>query len=146
MLEPEKSASISMAKRRSLTSGPGRSNAPIRIKYGPNPQGIKEVEIQRQLVDILFKNSKENKKKPELKRTTQLQKRKHPRLSPHLLKRIQLYGNKRKKLQSPPPHHYKQTKWCENQRKCNHPCPLLRAWMYHLRARNEGRRVLLIGL
>jgi hypothetical protein len=30
----------------------------IRIKYGPNPQGIKEVEIQPQLVDSLVKKGK----------------------------------------------------------------------------------------
>jgi hypothetical protein len=30
----------------------------IRIKYGPNPQGIKEVEIQPQLVDNLVKKNK----------------------------------------------------------------------------------------
>ena len=34
----------------------------IRIKYGPNPQGIKEVEIQPQLVDNLIKKNKENKR------------------------------------------------------------------------------------
>ena len=39
----------------------------IRIKYGLNPQGIKEVEIQPQLVDSLFKKNKENKKWPEPK-------------------------------------------------------------------------------
>jgi hypothetical protein len=37
----------------------------IRIKYGPNPQGIKEVEIQPQLVDNLIKKNKENKKRPK---------------------------------------------------------------------------------
>jgi hypothetical protein len=37
----------------------------IRIKYGLNPQGIKEVEIQPQLVDNLVKKNKENKKRPE---------------------------------------------------------------------------------
>jgi hypothetical protein len=31
----------------------------IRIKYGMNPQGIKEVEIQPQLVDNLVKKNKE---------------------------------------------------------------------------------------
>jgi hypothetical protein len=36
----------------------------IRIKYGPNPQGIKEVKIQLQLVDNLVKKNKENKKRP----------------------------------------------------------------------------------
>ena len=37
----------------------------IRIKYRPNPQGIKEVEIQPQLVDSHVKKNKENKKRPE---------------------------------------------------------------------------------
>ncbi|XP_066316278.1 uncharacterized protein [Miscanthus floridulus] len=36
----------------------------IRIKYGPNPQSIKEVEIQPQLVDSLIKKDKENKRRP----------------------------------------------------------------------------------
>ena len=40
----------------------------IRIKYGPNPQGIKEVERQPQLVDSLAKKNKENKKRPEQKK------------------------------------------------------------------------------
>ena len=33
----------------------------IRIKYGPNPQGIKEIEIQPQLVDNLVKKNKEKR-------------------------------------------------------------------------------------
>ena len=37
----------------------------IRIKYRPNPQGIKEVEIQPQLVDSQIKKNKENKKRPK---------------------------------------------------------------------------------
>ena len=37
----------------------------IHIKYGLNPQGIKEVEIQPQLMDNLVKKNKENKKRPE---------------------------------------------------------------------------------
>ena len=40
----------------------------IRIKYGLNPQGIKEVEIQPQLVDSLVKKKKEMKKRPEKKK------------------------------------------------------------------------------
>jgi hypothetical protein len=40
----------------------------IRIKYGSNPQGIKEVEIQPQLVDNLVKKNKENKKRMEPKK------------------------------------------------------------------------------
>ena len=34
----------------------------IRIKYGPNPQGIKEVEIQPQLVDSLVEKTKKIKR------------------------------------------------------------------------------------
>jgi hypothetical protein len=37
----------------------------ICIKYGPNPQGLREVHIQPQLVDMPKKKSKEIKKKPE---------------------------------------------------------------------------------
>jgi hypothetical protein len=40
----------------------------IHIKYGPNPQGIKEVEIQPQLVRNLVKKNKENKKRLEQKK------------------------------------------------------------------------------
>ena len=40
----------------------------IRIKYGLNPQGIKEVEIQPLLMDSLVKKGKENKKRPEQKK------------------------------------------------------------------------------
>ena len=37
----------------------------IRIKYGPNQQGIREVEIQPQIIDNLSKIVKESKKKLE---------------------------------------------------------------------------------
>jgi hypothetical protein len=40
----------------------------IRIKCGPNPHGIKEVEIQPQLVDNLVKKNKGNEKRPEAKK------------------------------------------------------------------------------
>jgi hypothetical protein len=40
----------------------------IRIKYGPNPQGIKDVEIQPQLVDSLIRKNKGNKKRLEPKK------------------------------------------------------------------------------
>jgi hypothetical protein len=40
----------------------------IRIKYGPNQQGIREVEIQPQIIDNLSKIIKESKKKPEQKK------------------------------------------------------------------------------
>jgi len=54
----------------------------IRIKYGPNPQGIKEVEIQPQLVDSLVKKNKEIKKKPEQKKIKQMTKEKTPKVVP----------------------------------------------------------------
>jgi hypothetical protein len=49
----------------------------IRIKYGPKPKGIKEVEIQPQLVDSLIKKNKENKKRPEQKKNNPKQKRRN---------------------------------------------------------------------
>jgi hypothetical protein len=53
----------------------------IRIKYRPNPQGIKEVEIQPQLMDNLVKKSK---KRPELKKNNPTKKKKkHQKLFPH---------------------------------------------------------------
>ena len=56
----------------------------IRIKYGPNPQGIKEVEIEPQLVDRLVRKSKENKKRMELKKNnpTPKQKEETPKVAP----------------------------------------------------------------
>ena len=54
----------------------------IRIKYGPNPQGIKEVEIQPQLVDSLAKKNKENKKRPEQKKNNPKQKEETPKVAP----------------------------------------------------------------
>jgi hypothetical protein len=46
----------------------------IHIKYGPNPHGIKEVQIQPQPVDSLVKKNKEIKKKPEQKKIKQITK------------------------------------------------------------------------
>jgi hypothetical protein len=40
----------------------------IRIKYGPNQQGIREVEIQPQIIDNLSKVTQKPKKKPEQKK------------------------------------------------------------------------------
>jgi hypothetical protein len=54
----------------------------IRIKYGPNPQGIKEVEIQPQLVGGLTKKSKENKKRSELKKNNLKKKEEIPKVVP----------------------------------------------------------------
>ena len=42
----------------------------IRNKYGPNPHGIKEVEIQPQLVDSLIKKIKKTKRGRSRRRTT----------------------------------------------------------------------------
>ena len=46
----------------------------IRIKYGPNPQGIREVEIQPQLVDSLIIKNKEIKKMVKQKKVKQIPK------------------------------------------------------------------------
>ena len=46
----------------------------IHIKYGPNPQGLKKVHIQPQLVDNLIKKEKEFKKRPEQKKIKQITK------------------------------------------------------------------------
>ncbi|XP_066342199.1 uncharacterized protein [Miscanthus floridulus] len=82
MLELEKSASTSTARKKSLTFGPDRSNAPFRIKYGPNPQSIKEVEIQPQLVDSLAKKTKKIKKRPEQKKNNPKKKEETPKVVP----------------------------------------------------------------
>ena len=90
----------------------------IKIKYGPNPQGIKEVEIQPQLVDKATKRGRSRK------RTIQSKKKKLRRLFPHHLKRIKRCGNKKKKLQNLPPHHPNPTKWCGDPKRY---CLLLQA-------------------
>jgi hypothetical protein len=54
----------------------------IHIKYGPNPQGLKEVHIQPQLVDSLVKKNKEIKKKPEQKKVKQMTKEKTIKVVP----------------------------------------------------------------
>ena len=53
----------------------------IRIKYGRNPQGIREVEIQPQLVDSLSnkKKNKEIKKRPEQKKIKQIPREEAPK-------------------------------------------------------------------
>ena len=53
----------------------------IRIKYGPNPQGIREVEIQPQLVDSLSNKNmnKEIKKRPEQKKIKQIPREEAPK-------------------------------------------------------------------
>jgi hypothetical protein len=117
----------------------------IRIKYEMNPKGIKEVEIQPQLVDSLIKKNKENKKRSEQKKNNPKQKGQTPKVVPKLPKMTK-GGNKKKKLQSPPPHHQNQTKWCGDQRRCNHMHLLLRARMSQHQAKSKRRRVLLTGL
>ena len=66
MLEPEKSASISMEMKKKFAFRPRKEQCSmICIKYGPNPQGLREVHIQHQMVDMPVKKNKEIKKKPE---------------------------------------------------------------------------------
>jgi hypothetical protein len=51
-----------------------------RIKYRPNPQGIKEVEIQ--LMYNIIKKNKENKKRPEQKKNSLKQKEETQKVVP----------------------------------------------------------------
>jgi hypothetical protein len=77
----------------------------IHIKYEPNPQGIKEVEIQPQLVDSLVKKNKENKKRPKQERTVQRKRKKPQRLFSHHLRRTKVWKQKEEvlKFTSTPP-------------------------------------------
>jgi hypothetical protein len=54
----------------------------IRIKYGPHQQGIREVEIQPQLVDSLIKKNKENKKRLEQSKSNPKKKEEIPKVVP----------------------------------------------------------------
>ena len=81
----------------------------IRNKYGLNPQGIKQVEMQPQLVDSLVKKNKKHKKRPEPKKNETKKKEETPKVVPTPLKKEKVW-KQNNKLQSPPPHHQKQTK------------------------------------
>ena len=61
----------------------------ICIKYGPNPQGLREVHIQPQMVDRPVKKNKEIKKKPEQKKVKQMTKEKDPKSHSHTTKEEQ---------------------------------------------------------
>ena len=54
----------------------------IRIRYGPNPQGLREVHIQPQMVKRPVKKNKEIKKKPEQKKVKQMTKEKTSKAIP----------------------------------------------------------------
>ena len=54
----------------------------IRIKYRPNTQGIREVEIQPQLVDSVIIKNTEIKKRPEQKKVKQIPKEEAPKPIP----------------------------------------------------------------
>ena len=116
----------------------------IRIKYGPNPQRIKEVEIQPQPVDSLVKKNKENIKRPKQKKNNPKQKQESLKVVPIPPKKKMVWKQKEEapKSTTTPP---KSNKMVWRPKRCSHPRPLLRAWMYHHQARNEGRGVLLIG-
>ena len=90
----------------------------IRIKYEPNPQGIKEVEVQPQLFDSLAKKNKENKKRLEQKKNNPKKKEETLKVVPTPSKRDKKVW-KKKKLQSLPPHHPNPTKWCGDQKRYN---------------------------
>ena len=71
----------------------------ILIKYGSNQQGIREVQIQPQLVNGLM--NKEVKKKPELKKTKQITKEETPEaVSTPSKKNKTLWKPKKKALNS----------------------------------------------
>jgi hypothetical protein len=72
----------------------------IRIKYRLNPQGIKQVQVQPQLVGSLTKKNKKTKRDRSKRRTTQRRKKKFLRLFPHHPRRKRC-GNK--KDESPKP-------------------------------------------
>jgi hypothetical protein len=55
----------------------------ICIKYGPNPQSLRELHIQPQKVDRPVKKSKEIKRKSEQKKVKQFPKKISQKLSPH---------------------------------------------------------------
>jgi hypothetical protein len=78
----------------------------ICIKYGLNPQGIKEVEIQHQLMDNLVKKNKENKKRLEQKKNSLKQKEKTPKVvltPPKKDKKVWKQKKKAPKSTSTPP-------------------------------------------
>jgi hypothetical protein len=66
----------------------------IRIKYGPNPQGIKEVEMQSQLVGSLTKKNIENKKRPEQKKNNPKKKEEIPKVVPTPPKKEKVWKQK----------------------------------------------------
>ena len=53
----------------------------IRIKYGPNPQGLREVHIQTQMMGMFVKKNKEIKMKLEQKKV-KMTKEKTPKVVP----------------------------------------------------------------
>jgi len=79
----------------------------IRIRYGPNPQGITEVEIQPQLLKNLSKISKQ---KPEPKQKMAPKKNKKEQKKKELPKR----KSKKRGTKSPNPHKRRQ---CGRQKK-----------------------------
>jgi hypothetical protein len=54
----------------------------IHIKYGPNPQSIKKVKIQPQLMDNLIKKNKESKKRPKQRKNNPKKKEETPKVVP----------------------------------------------------------------
>jgi hypothetical protein len=72
----------------------------ICIKYGPNPQGIREVEIQPQLVDKLIKKNKENKKRSEQSKSNPKKKEEIPKVVPTPPKKEKVWKQKEEALKS----------------------------------------------
>ena len=88
----------------------------IRIKYGSNPQGIKEVEIQPQLVDSLIKKNKENKKRQEPKKNNPKKKEETPKVVPTPPKKEKVWKQKQEAPKSTT-RPLRQTKWCGDRKR-----------------------------
>jgi hypothetical protein len=69
----------------------------IRIKYGPNQQGIKEVEIQPHMVEGL---TKKNKKSLDLKKNNPKHQKESPRVIPTPSKKEKVWKHQEEALKS----------------------------------------------
>jgi len=82
------------------------------------------------------RKTKKTKRIQSRKRTTQNKKKKLQKLF-HTTKEENGVETKRR---SSKVHHLNQTRWCGDRRKCSHPRPLLRAWMYLHQAKSKKEK------
>jgi hypothetical protein len=117
----------------------------IRIKYGPNPQGIKEVEIQPQLVGGLTKKNKENKKRPEQKKNNPKKKEEIPKVIPTPPKKEKVWKQKEEAPKSTTPPKSNKMVW--RPKKIQPSAPTLSRMDIPSSSKEmKGEEVLLIGL